>query len=269
MKRVFKVLAVIAAALGVVLVVGLVVVYLSFGAIVKKGAEAMGPRVLGAPVHIEEVDFSLFRGSLDLRGLMVGNPGGFNTESAFRLDRVQVKLDPMSVLGNTVHIEKVLIEGPEVTYEMGLKGSNIGAIKKNVEAFVGGPSEAGPESPGPAPSAAKSGTGKKVIIDDFRFAGGKVNLSATFLQGSKAVIPLPEIHLTDIGKDSGGKSIGEAVADITKAVTDAIARAASGAAGGLKTAGAQVKDGVKAAAGSAGKSAADAVKGIKGLFRRK
>lgn len=270
MKRLAKILAIVAAVVVVLIVVALFVAYMAFGSIVKKGVEAMGPRVLGAPVKLEAMDFSLFRGSLDLRGLVVGNPEGFNTESAFRLGRVHVKLVPSSVLGKTIHIQEVLVDSPEVTYEMSLKGSNIGAIKKNVEAFTGGGAPASETPKPPAPKEEKAaGPGKKVMIDDFRFTGGKVNLSATFLKGQKAGIPLPEIHLTDIGKDSGGKSIGETVADITKAVTDAIGRAASGAAKGLAGGGGQVADQAKAAGKAAKETASGAVKSLKGLFKRK
>ncbi|NOY82236.1 MAG: hypothetical protein GXP31_14655 [Kiritimatiellaeota bacterium] len=268
MKRTLKVLAVGVAVAVVLLAVGLVVVYLSFGAIVKKGAETMGPRILGAPVHLEKVEFSLFRGSLDLQGLVVGNPEGFNTDSAFRLGRIRVKLQPASLFGDTVRIERVLIDSPEVTYEMGLKGSNIGAIKKNVEAFGGGPSEVSGKKPPETPKG-EAGAGKKFIIDDFRFTGGKVNLSATFLKGGKAAVPLPEIHLTDIGKASGGKSIGETVAEIAKAITDAVAQAASGAARGLAAGGAQLKGGAETAGKVVKKSAARAVNNLRGIFRRK
>jgi len=266
-KRLAKVLAILAAVAVVLFIVGVLVVYLSFGSIVKKGAETMGPKVLGAAVQLEDVDFSLFSGSLDLRGLVVGNPEGFNTDSAFRLGRVHVKLVPSSVMGNTIHIQEILIDSPEVTYEMSLKGSNIGAIKKNVEAFTGG---APAEQPGPTPKEEKAaGPGKKVIIDDFRFKGGKVNLSATFLKGQTASIPLPEVHLTDIGKDSGGKSIGETVADITKAVTDAIGQAAAGGGKGLAAGGKEVAVQAKAGGEAAKQTASGAVKGLKGLFKRK
>jgi len=58
--------------------------------------------------------------------MVVGNPEGFKTESVFQLNQIRVILDPKSLLTNRIHIREILIDAPEITYEVGLSGSNIG-----------------------------------------------------------------------------------------------------------------------------------------------
>ena len=69
----------------VVIIAAIIVFYFSFNSIVKNGVEAMGPKVLGADVAMEEVNISMFSGKGQLKGITIGNPDGFHTESAFRL----------------------------------------------------------------------------------------------------------------------------------------------------------------------------------------
>ena len=265
--RVFKILLGVVIVAVVLVGLGLVVLYMNLGTVVKTGIETLGPEVTGAPVHLKKMDLSLLRGKIELDGLVVGNPKGFKTPSAFQLGKVLIRFQPSSLLGNTIHVKQVLIADPQITYEVGGSGTNIGAIMKNADDFtrrMGGGS--GGESGGkPAPSGEKK-PGKKVVIDDLRVTGGKVNLSVTLLGGNKLSVPLPEIHKTDIGKDSGGQSMGETIKDVLKSVTDGATQAAGSAAGGVKNLGSTVGGAVGTEAKSIKKEAKNALKAVKGLF---
>jgi hypothetical protein len=250
------------------LLVVAVVLVLNFflGDLVKKGAETAGPAALGVPVTLEKAEFRLLRGQVKLHGLVVGNPEGFNTPSLFQFSQVEVKLKPASLLSDTIIIEKVLIEAPVITYERGLRTSNINKLLDQLE------SEPKPEpSKEPAPPAkAEPKAGKKVIIEDFLINGAKVNVSLTALGGSSATLPLPPIHLTDIGKEKEG---GASVKDVIRQVFNAILKSVTqlvGASGellgkGAKAIGEGAKEAGGAAADVAGKGvekAGDAVKGV-------
>ncbi|MGH6621061.1 MAG: hypothetical protein ACREF6_16060, partial [Alphaproteobacteria bacterium] len=160
-------------------------------------------------------------GALALRGLVVGNPSGFKTDSAFQLGEISVKVDPSTVTSDTIVVKEVVIAAPHVTYEFAGGGSNIGTIQKNVEKLAGGGSSAS--------SSSSSEGGKKVIIENLYVRDGKVDVSADFLQGQKTGASLPTIHLKDIGKSGGGAT----PAQVAEQVIAAIGKSATTAVGKL------------------------------------
>ena len=107
-----------------------------------------------------------------------------------------------------------MIGAPTVTYEIGANGSNIDAIRKNVESYVGG---SGGNSSG---GDSKEGS-TKLVIENLYIRDGQVSVSATALGGKTLDVPLSTIHL----KDSGGASPGEIAAKVIKAVSDGATKA--------------------------------------------
>ena len=57
-----------------------------------------------------------------------------------------------------------------------------------------------------------------MVIDHVYVKDGKVNVSATLPGGQTATVPLPDIHLMDIGKQQNGATPGE----VTQAIVDAL-----------------------------------------------
>jgi hypothetical protein len=217
MKRV----AIGLAALIVILVVGVLVLHSSLGAIITKAVNTTGPEIIQAEVNLDETVIDATSGKGSMHGLFIGNPEGFETESAFKMDKIEITLDTTSITSDTVVINKISIQAPEVTYELGGGGSNIDAIQRNVDAFVkkyAGASESNEEGD------AKEG-GTKMVIDHVYVKGGKVNISATFLGGKSMTVPLPDIHLKDIGKEEKGATPGEVIQSIISALNKAILKA--------------------------------------------
>lgn len=241
---------------------GLFYVWQNRDTFIKTAVEEAGSRATQVGVTLNEVDTQdVLGGTVALRGLVVGNPSGFKTESAFKLGEVSVKVDPASVTSDTIVVKEVVIAAPQVTYEFAADGSNIGTIQKNVEKMAGGGSSGGT-------SSGDSGDGKKVTIENLYVRDGRVNVSADFLQGKQTGTNLPTIHLKDIGKGGGATPT-----QVAEQVIDAIAKAATSAVGKLDIAG--IKDalgkelGAKAgemqkkledATGGAGGAATDAMK---------
>jgi len=270
--------------LALLVLVGLVALYFCLGSNIKTGVETLGPKITKCAVTVEDIQISPLAGRVEIRGMVVGNPEGFKTESAFRLNQIRVRLDSKSLLSDRIHIQEILIDAPEITYEVGLSGSNIGAIQKNVEEFTGTSTEGTPaEEPAQAEEPVAEGGGKKLQLDDFRLVGAKVNLSAKLLAGQAMTVPLPEIRLQDIGKEEEGQSVAEIVSEIFNAVFKGIGDAVTGSgavlADGKKLAG-EALEGAGSAAkemGAEAKKAGDAAKesaskalgGVKGLFKRK
>ena len=109
--------------------------------IIKKGVETTGPMVLKAPVTLKGVKISFFSGFGELRGLTVGNPKGYETDYAFRMDRLKIKLNVKSVTSDRIHIKKIIVESPDIVYEGGIGKNNIKQLMDNAKAFTGNGSE--------------------------------------------------------------------------------------------------------------------------------
>ncbi len=224
-KAVTILLGIIAALLIIVFIAS--VFFLS--PIVKTAVEEAGPQVLGVDITLESADVQLLRGFINLQEMIIGNPEGFNTPYLFKLGELDIKIDVSSVLSDTIIINSILISGPRISYEKSLKTSNIAALLKNLE---GEPTEKVPQEDEPKEEEeAETPTdkpAKKVIIKDFLLEGSRLQLSATLTGGHALVIPLPPIHLTDIGKESDGASLTEILSKVFRAIFGAITQAISG-----------------------------------------
>lgn len=206
----------------VVVVIAAAVFFLwsNLGSVIKAAIEKYGSEITQAKVSVSDVELSASSGEGALKGLTVGNPAGFKTDNAFRLGAVSLKVDTATITGDPIVIKEVVIQAPEVTYEWASGGSNLDAIKRNVDAFtqkMGGGSSA----------ASDEGPGKKVIIENLYVRDGRVDVAAGFLQGKKMGAPLPTIHLKDIGKEEQGASAGEVAEKVISAIIASAGKAVS------------------------------------------
>lgn len=247
----------------VILLVALVVVVALFlGPIIKTSVENIGPKVAGVEMKLDKAGVNLLTGNVKLKGLIIGNPEGFKTPSLMELSQFVVELKTSSLFTDTIVIKQIHIDGPQITYERGLKASNLSALQKNLA-----PAEEAPAEEPAEEKAAKENKApaKKVVIEDFLFENGRVNVSITLAGGKQLTIPLAPIHLEDIGKESDGASIAEVVNEVFGAIIQSVGQAvaASGDLAGdaLKGAGDMVKD-PGAALKDAGGATTDAAKGV-------
>lgn len=251
-------------ALGLLFVV-LVIIGTSLNGIVKTGVQTLGPEIMGVPVTLDEADLSLLSGEGQLTGLLVKNPQGFHTARALYLEDIRIRLDQKSLLTDTVIIEEVVIDGPEITYEGTLSGSNLSKIQENVEAY------AASGSGGNVPDATSERAGtqeKKVQINHFILKNVQIKLSATVLQGQALTIPLPNLHLRDIGKASGGATLQQVSSQIFEAIYAAITEAVSDSDQLVERRMEQVEESVKELKGVAEKAASEVLKGLEGIFNK-
>ncbi len=247
--------AVIAVLVLLVVAVGLSIYFL--GSIMKKGVETVGPQITGTEIKLDSATLSLLSGSGKLKGLLVGNPQGFKSPSAIKVGSVSVGVAPGSVLSGKVHVKEVRVEAPEITFEGGLKGNNLGKLLDNVQAATGGSEKtATPEN---------KAASRKLQVDDFVITGGRINLSVdlSVLGGKSATVPLPEIHLTNLGSGPDGITAGDLTAKVLKELLQAAIPAAEKAVADLgKGATGVLKDAGKGATEKAAKSIGD-------LFKKK
>jgi hypothetical protein len=233
MKKAGTILGVLAA----VLVLALIVIFLSLNSLVKTGVETVGPQVTKTDVKLGSVSLSPLSGSGQLKGLFVGNPAGYSSPSAIKVGEVRVKLQPKSLLTDTIVIDEIYIESPEITLEK--MGKNLKEIQANVDAMAGGGTN----------DTAKAQ--KKLIVKDLTVKGGKVIVGSV-------TVPLPDVHLTNIGV--GGKPVTAAglINEILKPTLSNVMNVAGEA---LKKVGQTLEN--------VGKEGVDKAKGLLDVFKKK
>jgi hypothetical protein len=233
MKRAFLIGGGVVGVLLIAVVAIAVYVLSSLDSLIQTAIETYGSQATKAEVTVSDVELDLTSGKGAIRGLQIGNPAGYNTPTALMLGAIAVQVDTSTVTSDPVVISSITIDSPDVTYELGKKESNIDALQRNVESFAsaqGGGTSGGGSAEKPAAGGSKSEkTGPKFIIDDLYVKNGKVNVSATLLEGKTLSAPLPDIHLTGIGRDSGGADAEQ----IATQVLGAIMAEAKQAAGGI------------------------------------
>ena len=258
MKKSFPVVVAVLAVIIVVVVIGL---GLFLDSIVKKGVETVGPKITQVSIKVDAVNLSLLSGSAEVKGLVVGNPEGYKTPQAISIASAAVGVNPLSVFSDKIVVRSVLVEAADVTFEGGLGGNNLSKIMENVNAIA---KSGGPASTNTTARAANE-SGRKFEVDDFLITGAMVHVSLTGMGGKETTLPLPDIHLTNLGKNSAGIT----ATDLTRRVLGAITTAA------VKTVAKATTD-ISKGARNLGKDAGNAVgqdvnkitKGIGGLFKK-
>jgi AsmA-like protein len=184
--------------IGIVLLVLVVAlsIHLFLDGVIKRSVETTGPKLTKTDIKLGLVNISLFSGSGKLKDLFIGNPAGFKTPSAIQVASTSVVLDPKSIFGDKVIVRTINVQNPEITLESDLKSVNLKKILSNLEDASGSGSAEHPAQP-------EAKAGKKLQVDDFLISGGKIHISITPL-GQSTTVPLPEIHLTNLGTNPEG-----------------------------------------------------------------
>lgn len=198
---------------------GLWWLHTSLDFVVKSTIEHFGPGIAGAPVAVREVRISAADGRGTLRGIEVGNPPGYASPRALRAERVAVAIEPASIGSDVVVIREIVVEAPEVAYELRGGTNNLEQIRRNIDAYI---ARAGGEPARKAGGARPSG--RRYVIGRIALRGARVTMTNPLLKGGGLTFDLPDVELRDVGKRSGGVTAAEAAALVTNALLSRIAQ---------------------------------------------
>jgi hypothetical protein len=189
--------------------------------IVEAAIEKVGPQVTGTTVSVSSGSISLSDGAGEIRGLVIGNPDGFESDHAFSLDRIGLVIDTGSITSDVIRIKQVLVEGADLIAEVRVgEGINLSKIADNLKS--GG---SGGEKP------ADSGSGPKVVIEKFDFTNASMTLVSPVTEDKTQ--KLGDVHVKGIGESSGGATAAQAGAQLLEPVLRAAVKAAKEQAGDL------------------------------------
>lgn len=247
MKKLIIRLVVVTVVVAVLAVVGLAML---FNGIVKKGLVAGGSQITKVNFQVGGTRVNPFGGNAKISSLAIGNPEGFKTDSAIKIGTLSMAVKPFSLMSDRVMISSLAVENPEITYEVTAGGINLTKIQENVMAYV-------PSGP----------SNRKIQIDDLAITGGKINFSVNIpvLGVKTGTVPLPDIHLQDLGKGTEGLTPGEIASKITVAIAQGAAAAAKDAISKL---GGALTDSAKSLGQDTQKNLQNATKGLGDLFKK-
>ena len=277
MKKKVKISLFTVGGLVVVLIAVVAVLYLNLNKLIKAGVEKYGPAITKTEVRLSGSEVSLFTGRGVLKGIYIGNPAGFFSASAVEVGQLEVALDTGSITKQTVVIDKVVMTSPTITYEIAGSIDNLHVLKGNVE-----------ETTKKEESVKEDKPGKKVVVKDFYLNNGQVKVVLADLGGRSLTIPLPDLHLTNLGTDSGGITPGQLAGLVLNAIYDNVLSAADmameeiqalaeagieavqdGAEAVVETGGEVIESGAEAVGDgvdAVGGAVEDGVDSVKGLF---
>ena len=241
----------------VVLIIALFAIILNLGKIVKTGINTVVPQVTKCEAHVDDVNFNVFGGKFEIKNLVIKNPEGYKTDHAFALGHIFVNVKMGSLMSDVIEIDQVLIDAPEITYEVGLGNSNLNTILENVNSSLPSSDEEKKEE-----KEEKKEGGKKVVVNLVKVTNGKIGVSAKIAGGMEAPIVLPDIEIKDLGKKEGGISMVQAAAITLKttllSIFDVLKSSGKLLLDGAKAIGEGIVDGVK----SLGDGAKDSIKSL-------
>lgn len=215
MKPVFQALF----GLIIVTAIGALILSFSLDSMVKSNLESTGTEMLDTSVDVDDVSISILDGSGSIKGITIANPEGFSDSTAVELKQISMKMDVYSLLSDTVVVNEIRINKPELHYEQKTSGSNFDALTANMES--GGSSET------------------YLVIDYLLVKNGRISLS-TDIGGSKsAETEFSQIEIEGIGRE-GSSTTKQALRQILEPILKQAAQEAIKS--GLKN---KAKDAVK------------------------
>jgi hypothetical protein len=216
LRRVLKIVAIVAL---VVVLAAAVAIGLGLNHITRKAVEAAGSYALGVPTTLEKADISLWGGHVGFVGLRVADPQGFESPHFVQLRQVTVEVSVGSLLGDTVVVPKLELDGLVIALEKRHGQANYQVIMANLGKL---------ESAGPQPAK----PGKKFIIRKvvLTHVTAHVDLVPVLGKATSMDLPLERIELTDVGSESNR---GVVAADLIGTLTKALLLAVANRAGNL------------------------------------
>ena len=158
--------------------------------LIKQAIESQGSQMTGAPVRIGSVKISTLDGRGELTNLVIGNPPGFKSLYALKVEHVLVEIDIATLTKDVVVIKLIDVAAPNVIYEKGATANNFDVIQKNIATALS--------------SGDDNKDGKKIIVDHFSLHGANAQVSAAFMNGKTIGVSLPDITLNHVGQQKNG-----------------------------------------------------------------
>jgi hypothetical protein len=186
-----------------------IVLNFTIDGIVKSNIEETGTELFQTEVNVGNVNISLFDGSGEIYNLTVANPENFSDEPAIEMEEIQIKVDLMSLLSDTILVENVNITGASLFFEQQGFGINLRELNQNMDLSA--------DEDEPA-----------MIIDHLLVDGATVRVSSTIDRERTAEATIERFELNGIGRQ-GSTTMKQSMQQIMeplieRAIQEAVSR---------------------------------------------
>ena len=234
--------------------------------VIKHAIIRIGSQLTGTQVKLQEFSSTL-SGKIRLQGFSISNPPGYSAGNAIELQEIRTDINVPSLFKKKKIIELISVRGMSVNLEAKTNGTNLGAIQDNMKKFTSSGNSPEKEKKQPEPSGSKKAESDPeagILIVKFIAENNKAVFTSSLLKRS-ADLPLPPLHLTDIG----GKSLKETAFQLFSQLFSFVSRTAADAGESIKSAlsraGLQLND----AAVKSGRGLSETTKNIGKQIRKK
>jgi hypothetical protein len=189
MKKSFRILRIVLAVVVVLIIAAVVLVHLFADRAVKMGIQTGGSKALNVGVSVDDVDLSILAGKIGFKNLVIDNPPGYEHEKLLVLNDARIQVDIGSLLGDTVNIKEIRMDGVDLVLEQkGISSNNLQDIMKAM----------------PAKEQQSEPSGKKLHIDnlELRNVTARVKLLPVPGKSDTLTLTLSPIQMTDLGGDN-------------------------------------------------------------------
>ena len=164
--------------------------------IIKTGIEAAGTKALKVGVTIDDLDLSIYKGQVRMRGLAVDNPAGYEQKYLLKLGTGEVKTRMKSLMSDTVQIESILLD--EISLSIEQKG-----LSNNLQDILKSLPKAEPSEP---KEEAEKKPGKNLVVKNLKITNTTVKVKLLPVQilpdGTDTVtLKLDPIEMKNLGSE--------------------------------------------------------------------
>jgi uncharacterized protein involved in outer membrane biogenesis len=208
MKKLLKIVA----ALVVLLVIGVVVLFIYIDRIAKAGIEEGATYALDVPTTLNKASVGVFSGTFAMAGLNVANPQGYTTSHFLNMGQADTAVSLGSLLNDKIEVQLIHLADIDVNLEKKDGKANYDKILDNLKRF---------ESSEPSTTEKQ---GKKFVVHQIKIDNVVVHVDVLPIGGelTRVNVTVPQIMLKDIGSDTDQ---GVVIGDLTNIMVQAILRA--------------------------------------------
>ncbi len=154
-----------------------------------------GRLAFGTATEVGAADLSLWSGRLELSGVRIDNPEGFQSPRFIDVGQIDVSFEPSSLFGQTVKISRIDIRNVEIHLENQRGKFNYRPILDHIRKSA---SEGG--------GGGSAGAGKKLTIEKLRVSGvqARLMLGVGGAALGNSTVQVPDQEFENLGSDGGG-----------------------------------------------------------------
>ncbi|MCE5186132.1 MAG: AsmA family protein [Planctomycetaceae bacterium] len=217
MAKGLKKIVTVAAAIVLVLIIAVLVFVNVYGdRAIKAGVQIAGEKALKVPVRVEDLSLAILAGKLNMEGLVVNNPEGYQHPTFLEAGHTYVALNTKTLLSDTIEIDQIKLEGIQVVLEQKGLTNNLKELLSNL-----------PKSDTPPTETEK--TKKNVVVKDLEVKDVhvKISLLPAMQRATTLSLDLAPIHMTNLG-ENGKMDTAILVKEVITAIAVGIAEQGKG-----------------------------------------